>query len=110
MEYFKVAETSDLQEDNTILGVINGREILIVKFEDSYYAIDNKCPHMGANLYKHGIVDGNIVTCRRHRTKIDVMTGKIISKPKVMFITLDVKDAITYPLKVEGDDILIGLE
>ncbi len=110
MEYYKVAETSDLQEDNTILGSLNGHEILIVKFEDSYYAVNNKCPHMGANLYKHGIVDGNIITCRRHRTKFDVITGKIIQKPKVMFVTLDVKDAITYPVKIEGEDILVGLE
>lgn len=110
MEYYKIAETTDLQDDNTILGSLNGREILIVKFEDSFYAVDNKCPHMGVNLYKHGIVDGNIITCRRHRTKFDIITGKIIQRPKVMFVTLDVKDPITFPVKVEGEDIYIGVE
>jgi nitrite reductase/ring-hydroxylating ferredoxin subunit len=54
-----------------------------------------------------GMLDGNLVTCPKHKAKFDVTSGKVISGPKIPLIHPKIKDAFAYTVKVEGKDILI---
>jgi 3-phenylpropionate/trans-cinnamate dioxygenase ferredoxin subunit len=83
--------------------------ILLTKIQDEYYAIDNKCPHMGGSLYD-GDLDGNNITCPRHGSVFDVRTGKSLKAAKIAFVKIKVDDTPAYPVEIEGDDILIALE
>ncbi len=87
---------------------LGSKEILIANVGGSYYAIGNKCTHAGGDLSK-GSLDENIVTCPNHGSRFDVTTGKSISGPKILFITLKVKDEPSFPVKVEGNNVLINL-
>lgn len=109
MEYVKVAETSGLSTENKILVHWGDKEILLTKIENSYYAIDNKCTHMGGSLYDGELV-GNEIICPRHHTRFDVRSGQVVDNGKILFIPVKAKDTISYPVKLEGSDILIGLE
>ena len=109
MEYVKIAETSDLSAENKILVHWKDKEILITKVENSYYAIDNKCTHMGGSLYD-GALAGNEIICPKHHTRFDVRSGKVVDQGKLLFISVNAKDTVIYPVKLEGTDILIGLE
>jgi len=109
MEYVKIAETSSLSTENKILVHWNDKEILITKVANNYYAIDNKCTHMGGSLYD-GELSGNEIICPRHHTRFDVRSGKVVDNGKILFISVNAKDTAIYPIKVEGTDILIGLE
>ncbi len=109
MEYFKVAETSSLSQENKILVHLGDKDILITKIDNQYYAIDNKCTHMGGSLYE-GNLDGNEIICPKHHTKFDVRSGKVIDQGKILFISANAKDTTIYPVKVEDNDILIGIE
>ena len=106
--FVKVAEKSDIPIGTMKKITLNGKEILIANVGGNYHAIGNTCTHQGGDLSK-GSLEGNIVTCPRHGSRFDVTTGKSISGPKILFITLKVKDETLFPVKVEGNDVLINL-
>ncbi len=109
MEFFKVAETTSMSTENKILVHLGDKELLVTKIDNNYYAIDNKCTHMGGSLYE-GNLEGSEIICPRHHTKFDVRSGKVLDQGKILFIGVNAKDTTTYPVKVEGNDILIGIE
>ena len=49
-------------------------EVLLANVNGVYYAIGNVCTHEGGNLSK-GTLQGNIVTCPKHKAQFDVTTG-----------------------------------
>jgi len=109
MEYVKVAQKSDLPTGTKMKISWGGKEIMLTNIDDSYYAIDNKCPHMGGSLYDGNLQGSNIV-CPRHGSVFDVKTGKVVQRGTILFIKVKVNDAHSYPVKVEGTDILLGIE
>jgi 3-phenylpropionate/trans-cinnamate dioxygenase ferredoxin component len=109
MKYIAVAKTTELSSGEKAKITLEDREILLANIEDSYYAVDNKCPHMGASL-SDGKLDGRNIVCPKHGSKFDVQTGKVAQSGKMLFINVRVKDLHIYPVKIEGTDILIGIE
>lgn len=109
MEYIKVAQTTDLTKGNKKKISLDEKEILLTNIDDSYYAIDNKCPHMGGSLYD-GKLEGSNIVCPRHGSIFDVKTGKVVERGKMLFVKVQVNDTKSYPVKVEGIDIFIGIE
>ena len=65
-----------------------------------YYAIKNSCPHMGGELGE-GLLQGDVVTCPWHGWRFNVKTGK---NPEA-----DVVGVRTFEVRVEGDEIFIGI-
>ena len=87
---------------------LDEKKILLTKVDGAYYAISNKCPHMGGSLYKGTFQDG-IITCPRHGAKYDAKTGKGVGKPKILFLEFKMEDDRSYPVKVEDGAILIDI-
>jgi len=109
MEYIKIAQTGELKDGEKMKVTAGGKVLLLTNIGGTYYAIDNKCPHMGGSLYD-GILEGGTITCPLHGTVFDVKTGKLVKNGKIAFINLKVKDDRAYPVKIEGTDILVGIE
>jgi 3-phenylpropionate/trans-cinnamate dioxygenase ferredoxin component len=109
MEFVKVAETTELAAANKKKISWKGKDILLTKIQDSYYAIDNTCPHMGGSLYD-GDLEGSRIICPKHGSVFDVTTGKVVQPGKLLFIKVKVHDIQSYPVKIEGTDILLGME
>jgi len=109
MEFKLIAQTSELPNGKKKKVVFEDREILLVNIDDSIYAVDNKCTHMGGSLYD-GNLDGYSIICPRHGSGFDVRTGKLTQTGKMLLIKVKAKDLHTYPVKIEGTDILIGIE
>ena len=108
MEYVKVADKTELPENKMILVVVGGKEVLLANVAGSYYAIANKCTHLGGSLSK-GSLEGNVVTCPKHGARFDVKTGQAVAGAKIGFIKMSVKNEETYQVKVEGTEILVGI-
>jgi len=108
MEFIRVADKAELPVNKMILVVVGGKEVLLANIDGSYYAIANKCTHLGGSLSK-GSLEGSIVTCPRHGARFDVKTGKAIADAKIVFIKMGVKDEESYSVKVEGTDIFVGM-
>jgi 3-phenylpropionate/trans-cinnamate dioxygenase ferredoxin component len=106
LTFIKVAETSEIALGQMKAVKLGEKEVLIANVNGTYYAIGNRCTHMSGELAK-GSLEGNTVTCPRHKSKFDVKTGKVISGPKVPLIHPKIKDEPVYAVKVEGKDILL---
>lgn len=108
MGFQKVAEIQEFDNTEKKLVEVDDKNILLTKVDEAYYAISNKCPHMGGSLYKGTLKDG-IITCPRHGAKYDAKTGKGLGKPKILFLELKMHDDRSYPVKVVGNDILVNI-
>ena len=107
MAYIKVADIAELPANSMKVVIVDGKEVLLANVDGSYYAIANKCTHLGGSLSKGSLV-GSIVTCPKHGAQFDVKTGQAITGAKMGFIKMNVKDEEHYSVKVEGTDILVG--
>ena len=85
---------------------INGQKLLLANVDGTFYAITRKCPHMGYDLCK-GTLHGNRVTCRMHDASFDLKTGEAVDKAKLLFLKMQPKTARTYPVQIEGDQVMI---
>ena len=109
MDFFTAARVADIPSGTT-LGVQHGENaVLIANVEGTFYAIAGACTHRGGIL-SQGTVENGIVTCPRHGSQFDVRTGESVAGPKILFVRAKTKAARTYPVKVEGDDVLVGIE
>ena len=109
MNFIKVAQTSEIAPGTMKKVVGDGKEILVVNLGGSFYAIPHNCTHMAGNL-SEGALQGGIVTCPRHGAKFDVKTGQAVEGAKIAFLKIKVKDTRSIPVKIEGNDILIGID
>lgn len=109
MEYVKVAQTSELPLGGKKKISLGNKEILLTNFEGSYYALDNRCPHMGGSLFD-GKLEGNHLICPRHGSVFDVKTGRVIERGNILFIKVKVEDLHQYPVKIEGMDLYIEID
>ena len=70
--------------------------------DGAYYATDGLCTHEQVHL-ADGLVMDTIIECPMHNGRFDYRSGAAKGSP----VCIDLK---TYPVKVEGGQILIGLE
>ena len=106
MGFIKVAVKNDVPTNKMIMVTVEGKEVLLANVNNSYFAIANKCTHLGGALSK-GSLDGTLVTCPRHGAQFDVTTGQAVGEAKIAFMKMKVKDEPAYEIKVEGEDVLI---
>ncbi len=99
MALVKVAKVSELSLGKGKTVVANGKQIALFNIGGKFYAISNKCAHKGGPLGE-GDLDGETVTCPWHGWEYDVKTGKCLTAPVT---------AETYPVKVEGEDVIIDV-
>ena len=106
MVYEKVAEPQEIPSGQMKAFKFGTEEILVANVNGTFYALRNVCTHDGGNLSK-GTLQGNIITCPKHKAQFDVTTGKVVSPPKVLFMHPKINDESTYAIKVEGTAILL---
>jgi 3-phenylpropionate/trans-cinnamate dioxygenase ferredoxin component len=101
-EWTKVASVKDLAPGGKIVVDVDGQSIALYHVEGKFYATDDICTHDGGPL-AYGALEGYEIVCPRHGARFDVRTGKALCMPA--FVPID-----TYPVKVEGQDILVDIE
>ena len=81
---------------------VDGRDILVVNIDGSYFALDDSCTHSGASL-SEGKLEGNVVTCGWHAAEFDCKTGKLVKFPA------KIRDLTSYNVSVESDSVFIEM-
>ena len=109
MSFVRVGESSEVPAGKMKMFKVGEKEYLVANVNGNYYAIGNRCTHANADL-SQGSLEGNIVTCPKHKSKIDVTTGKVVSGPKMLFIHPKISDVPSYETKVEGNALLLKSE
>ena len=100
----KVASKTDLAPGKMIGVEVSGKWLVVANVEGSYYAMDGKCNHAGAELWK-GTLTTHVVKCPRHGSEYDIRTGKVLKGPWIPFGKTS--DQKTHPVTIEGDDIFV---
>ncbi len=109
MSFIKATDINGLDEGKTKRVAVNGADILFANAGGTVYAISNVCTHMGGLLHTNPMEDG-IVTCPKHGAQFDVRTGRAVRGAKMGFVKIKIKDETVYPVKVEGNDVLVDLD
>jgi nitrite reductase (NADH) small subunit len=94
-----------------------GRPVGVVRTEQGFFAVRNRCPHQGANICA-GTVSGTmvpsrpfeyeyseetlVVACPWHRWEFELETG-------VSFGRMTNKRLVTYPVEVDGGQVYVTL-
>ncbi len=100
------AKASEIAAGKTMKLPLGDFGVLIANVEGEFYAVDALCTHYGGDL-SEGKLDGKILTCPVHGSKFDITTGKVVSPPTEPLGRPEIENLITYPLKLEKDEIYI---
>lgn len=100
-ERVRVGSVTDVQERGCTVISAGGHGIAVFAHEGQFFAVDNRCPHMGFPLSRGTVRDG-LLTCHWHHARFDLAGGG----------TLDpfADNVRTYPLAVDGDDVWLVLD
>jgi len=60
--------------------VAGRRMILIVRTQDEFHAVEDRCTHDGAEL-AGGLIEGTEIICPRHGARFCLRTGEAMSPP-----------------------------
>ena len=103
LKYIKVASVSEIDPgESKRVFPERGEYVVLCNVGGSYYAVKDACTHQGGIL-GFGDLQGQIIECPRHGAKFDVTTGEAVNPPAV-------KPVQTFPVRISGDDIEVGLE
>ena len=87
---------------------IGGSKIVICNLDNTFYAVERRCSHLGASL-DMGTLEGYILTCPLHYAQFDITTGEALSGPVPPDPKHQTRDLVTYPLKIEADTIKVDI-
>ncbi|MFB5610643.1 MAG: Rieske (2Fe-2S) protein [Nitrosopumilaceae archaeon] len=93
-------KVSDLSDGKLHKVSAEGKEILVVNFDGSFFAVDDTCTHAGASL-SEGKLDGSTITCGWHGAQFDCKTGNLEKFPA------KINNLQSYKVNVESDDVVI---
>jgi 3-phenylpropionate/trans-cinnamate dioxygenase ferredoxin subunit len=100
-DFTAVAGTAEIPLKKTLCVEVAVREILICHIAEGFFAVDNICSHAAEKL-NNGRLKGHRILCPLHGAAFDVRDGNALSRPA----TLPLR---TYPLRVEGEQVLIAV-
>lgn len=101
IEFIPVASVDELPEGERLFIEIDGQPIVILRIANQYYAIGDVCSHDDGPVGE-GAREGFEIICPRHGARFDIRNGKVLALPAFV-------DIPAYPVRVEGDQIEIGL-
>lgn len=99
--YYPICEKDDLPNGERLWITIGNDPVVIFNINGNYFAIRDVCTHDDGPLGEGDLEDHQVI-CPRHGARFDVRTGEVLSLPAV-------KDVPSYPIRLVGDQIEIGV-
>jgi 3-phenylpropionate/trans-cinnamate dioxygenase ferredoxin subunit len=115
-EYTDAMSVKELQ-DGQMKGIeLKGKNILIARVDEQFYAASNICPHMKGRL-SGGSLKGTVVTCPRHASQFDLKDGHVVRWTRFSGVALKLNNVLrsprplqVFPVLVEGDRVMVNIE
>ena len=98
----RACSLSELADDTAIRVQLAGRPVCIARSGGQVFALSDVCSHADVALSEGDVEDGSI-ECWLHGSLFDLRTGKPSGLPAT-------RPVPTYPVTVEGDDVLVKME
>jgi 3-phenylpropionate/trans-cinnamate dioxygenase ferredoxin component len=103
-EFVRACALIDLTDGEALSVELAGlpEPVAIVRTKGEVFAIQDVCSHAEVPL-SEGEIDGCTIECWLHGSRFDLRTGKPTGMPATEPVPV-------YPVKIEDDDVLIGIE
>ena len=101
-KWVRLCGVQDAPAENKVMEAeVEGIGICLARLNGELSALDNWCPHRRGPLGQ-GWIEGNAVLCPWHSWAFNVHTG-VAEYPEKERVDV-------FPVRVEGDDVLVDLE
>ena len=78
IQWTKIAETKSFEEEPEQLIKVKRDDILVIKSNDQFHAVNNRCPHLGMSLHAGGCnLEDGTVQCKFHSSTFSYETGEV---------------------------------
>ena len=78
IQWTKIAETKSVEEEPEQLIKVKRDDILVIKSNDQFNAVNNRCPHLGMSLHAGGCnLEDGTVHCKFHSSTFSYETGEV---------------------------------
>ena len=98
VKWINIAEASEIEPGQNIVVKCAGEDIAIFNTGETFYAVNNACPHQGGPL-NQGTLEDDCITCPWHGWQYDLKSGCPITTPNLR----------TYPLRIQDDTLQIAI-
>ena len=99
--FVRACAVSELPAEGAIGVDLNGMPVAIVRAEGEVFALRDVCSHAEVALSEGDVYD-HTIECWLHGSCFDLCTGDPTGPPAT-------KPVQTYPVKIDGDDVLVSL-
>lgn len=100
--WIRACAVDDIEPEDVSRFDLDGRTFAIFRAPDGrFYATDGICTHEHA-LLSDGLVLDHLIECPKHMGRFDYRTGAAKGAPVCVALR-------TYPVRVEGGDVLIDI-
>ena len=102
--YTKLAKTTDIPDPGKQYFEVDDRLVVLFHVGGDYYCLEDVCTHDGGPLGDGEIdAEARTIACPRHGAKFDITNGAAKTMPATSATG-------SFPVKVEGDDIMVEFE
>jgi nitrite reductase/ring-hydroxylating ferredoxin subunit len=98
--FHSVLKLADLREGKGKKIQVDGEEIALWLVRGTVYAISNVCAHQHFSMMHDGSLEGLSVSCPMHGWSFSLETGKATSGSGAV---------ATYPVKIDGGKVFVGI-
>ena len=130
IQWTRLAETKSFDEDSEQLIKVKRDDILVIKDDDKFHAINNRCPHLGLALNIGGCnKKDKTIHCKFHSSEFSYDTGEVKEWLNVKgfekfmmwlfskfdpdmkrMMAMDPAPLETFKTKVEDDHVWVGID
>ncbi|HIF95085.1 MAG: non-heme iron oxygenase ferredoxin subunit [Myxococcales bacterium] len=101
MPWYHIALSTPLEVGQKTAKEIEGKDVLICRLNEDYYAVANRCTHAAWRLSEESIAGMEIV-CSLHGARFDLRDGCPTSGPAT-------KPLATYPVELRNGELYVSL-
>jgi 3-phenylpropionate/trans-cinnamate dioxygenase ferredoxin subunit len=102
LRYFAAATKADIAPGEVFVTDVEGEQVALCNVDGEFYAIEDICTHDGSSFDATDL-EGPEIYCPRHGAIFDVRTGEALGAPAFSPVA-------TYPVRLNGDTVEVGLE
>jgi 3-phenylpropionate/trans-cinnamate dioxygenase ferredoxin subunit len=111
----RIGAVDDVRRDGCRIVEVNGRQVGVISVDDEFFAVFDRCPHMGAAMCR-GTLSGTflpgppheldygkherVIRCPWHGWEFDLETGRSLLEP-------DRVGLMVYPVTVEDGEVVL---
>ena len=97
---YRVGSLAAVEAGDAVLEEVAGHEIALFLCKGKVVATNGQCPHAEGPLHE-GDVEGTVLTCPWHGWTFDLETGQCGEDDTIVLER--------YPVRIDGDDVLVTL-